>query len=49
VRALARSGVDAPADGDTCGNISFGVNDLRVINALAFGKIFKPLDSAACR
>jgi len=41
--------VHAPSRTDTCRNISFGINDLRVIRFLALGKVFKPKHSAMCR
>jgi hypothetical protein len=42
-RALAN-----PPRADTYRNISFGINDLRVIKSLAPGKFFKPKHSASC-
>jgi hypothetical protein len=39
----------APPRADTCRNISFGINDLRVIKSLALGKFFKLMHSASCR
>jgi hypothetical protein len=48
-RSAAGAGPQAPRRTDTCRNISFGINDLRVIKSLALGTFFKPKHSASCR